>query len=679
MSYLLADPTAVLVAGGTGPARDRVESVLGDDTATDVLAAADVGEVRSTLSTRDDVGCVVALDVDESAFVDLYEDVRAVDADLPLVASTGRESVAPAVAERSDCRYLPESTPLGRLAAVIADALSTYARRRQTAADSGVLGTLLAEGDLSLFAKDDRGRYLRMADVPYTVGTGSIEGKTDREVFPYDQEAATEAYEDDLRVAETGEPIRGKLENFEGQGGDHWSEVTKLPWRDGDGEIQGVVGYSLDATERVRVKRQLERQRRRLDQFASYVSHDLRTPLQISVGSLERAREGHEEAFDRIERANERIEEIIDDLSSLAKGDRSDLDLSEEVLEVLDVGVPTTELAALVERVWAVHGTEDAAVEIDVPGGTEVVAETETVRPVLENLLKNALDHAGPNVTVRVGALERGFYVEDDGPGIPAAERDRILEDGYTTAEDGTGTGLAIVAETAHQQGWSVRVTDSEPGPDASPGARFEITGLPMVVPTATTPSAPVDLDESVDVGEVSMSGESTWDPVDETWRVVADGRDIWRDIDEFHFVHGAASDPVRIEGRLSGLDGPHEYSKAGLMVRDGLAEDAPFGFVGATAEHGTETLWREDRGADASSDQLEEPYEAYPWYRVEAVDGTVTLSWSTDGEEWQALDQRTVELESPLAVGLAVCGHSDDERCEATFESVSASELDDA
>ncbi|OYR57107.1 hypothetical protein DJ71_26370, partial [Halorubrum sp. E3] len=72
-----------------------------------------------------------------------------------------------------------------------------------------------------------------------------------------------------------------------------------------------------------------------------------------------------------------------------------------------------------------------------------------------------------------VGDLPDGFYVEDDGPGIPEAERDDVFESGHTTAEDGTGFGLAIVREIVEAHGWSVAVAEGAAG-----GARFEFTGV---------------------------------------------------------------------------------------------------------------------------------------------------------------------------------------------------------
>jgi signal transduction histidine kinase len=82
----------------------------------------------------------------------------------------------------------------------------------------------------------------------------------------------------------------------------------------------------------------------------------------------------------------------------------------------------------------------------------------------------DAADVTADDLTVRVGSLEeRGFYVADDGPGIPESERAQVLERGYTNAQGGTGLGLSIVKSIAEAHDWELRITDSEDG-----GARFE-------------------------------------------------------------------------------------------------------------------------------------------------------------------------------------------------------------
>lgn len=71
--------------------------------------------------------------------------------------------------------------------------------------------------------------------------------------------------------------------------------------------------------------------------------------------------------------------------------------------------------------------------------------------------------------------LPNGFYVADDGPGVPADERDQVFEFGHSGG-DGTGSGLAIVRSIAEAHDWTVSLTDSESG-----GARFEFTGVEFV------------------------------------------------------------------------------------------------------------------------------------------------------------------------------------------------------
>ena len=62
----------------------------------------------------------------------------------------------------------------------------------------------------------------------------------------------------------------------------------------------------------------------------------------------------------------------------------------------------------------------------------------------------------GDNVTVTAGELETGFYIEDDGFGIPEAERDDVFEPGFSTNPDGTGLGLRIAKQVAEAHNWKM-------------------------------------------------------------------------------------------------------------------------------------------------------------------------------------------------------------------------------
>jgi PAS domain S-box-containing protein len=228
--------------------------------------------------------------------------------------------------------------------------------------------------------------------------------------------------------------------------------------------LAGNTTVALDRLEQERRaserKRELERQNERLDDFASVVSHDLRNPLSVARGHLKLARDaGRKDSLERVADAHERMDRLIDDLLTLARQG-----------QVVGETEPA-DLERLAHEAWATVETTDATLSVRDVGTVE--ADPDRAVQLYENLFRNSVEHAGPDVEIEVGATGDGFYVADDGPGIPSEERERVLEHGYTTADDGTGFGLAIVVDIAEAHGWDVDVTESDEG-----GARFEITGV---------------------------------------------------------------------------------------------------------------------------------------------------------------------------------------------------------
>jgi PAS domain S-box-containing protein len=227
-----------------------------------------------------------------------------------------------------------------------------------------------------------------------------------------------------------------------------------------DGSELGRVGVIRDVSERKRRERELERRNERLDEFASIVSHDLRNPLDVARGHLDLAREGDDSPhLEAVSRAHDRMATLVDDLLTLAR-------------EGLDVESPEpVDLGAVTRECWRGVATADAALNVET--SRTVRADRSRLKQLLENLLRNAVTHGGEAVTITVGDLDDGFYVADDGPGIPEGERDEVFEAGRTTTPEGTGFGLAIVERVAEAHGWAVAVVESAEG-----GARFEFTGV---------------------------------------------------------------------------------------------------------------------------------------------------------------------------------------------------------
>jgi PAS domain S-box-containing protein len=214
------------------------------------------------------------------------------------------------------------------------------------------------------------------------------------------------------------------------------------------------LGYEI---KRHRNEWQLERTNERLDEFASIVSHDLRNPLNVAMLQLEHAREGEDptDHFREVATAHERMSTIIEETLTLARE-------GHVVEEKTTVSVPE-----VIENCWQTVETGDAtlAVREDI----RVDGDPDRMRHIFENLIRNAIEHAGPGVSVTVGGTESGFYVADDGPGIDRDRRDDVFDSGFSTSRTGTGFGLAIVQRIAEAHGWSVTVTESDSG-----GARFE-------------------------------------------------------------------------------------------------------------------------------------------------------------------------------------------------------------
>ena len=240
-------------------------------------------------------------------------------------------------------------------------------------------------------------------------------------------------------------------------------EVRLSPVRE-EGARVGQLAHLHDQTDRKQRRDRLKRQNEQLDRFASVISHDLRNPLDVALGRTNVLKERVDdpevvEQLEHISDAHGRMRRIITDVLSLARE-------GEEIDTREPVGVAT-----LAEDAWSTVATGDATLTVAVD--RTISADPDRLAQLFENLFRNAVQHAGPGVAVTVGPLEDGFYLADDGPGIPTAERERVLEPGYTASGSGTGLGLAIVENVVEAHGWDLTVTASDAG-----GAQFEVTGI---------------------------------------------------------------------------------------------------------------------------------------------------------------------------------------------------------
>lgn len=253
----------------------------------------------------------------------------------------------------------------------------------------------------------------------------------------------------------------------------------------------GVVLEHTERTEQRRAAVERDHYRGTLADVATVVSHDLRSPLSAARSWAELLETGPEVDTDRVTRmisALDRLNTMADDAVTLAR--------ETAVKECRPV-----ELGQVARETWT-HLDEHRS-RLIVEDIEPVLADEDTAALLFEHLLRNAVEHGStgdqtpddagdreaggrvgggtddtstePGVTVRVGPLADGFYVADDGPGIPEALGEELFEPGITTSDatDNTGLGLAIVERAADAHGWTVELVGSEAG-----GARFEVTGV---------------------------------------------------------------------------------------------------------------------------------------------------------------------------------------------------------
>ncbi len=216
-------------------------------------------------------------------------------------------------------------------------------------------------------------------------------------------------------------------------------------------------------------------------EFVADASHELRTPLTVIRGQLEvlAAQENPSSAeVTRVERLVQaeitRVSRLVDDLLVLAQAERTDFLRA----EAIDVRPFVTDL-------WdGMSLTADRRFELGTVADGSLEADPDRLAQALRNLARNAIEHTDEHSglvrldVTRLAPDRIRFAVLDDGPGIPADERERVFErfhrtDGGRTrsSSGGAGLGLAIVRAIAEAHKGTVRVRDSDNGR----GAAFEL------------------------------------------------------------------------------------------------------------------------------------------------------------------------------------------------------------
>ena len=432
---------------------------------------ADSVEGGLSILQSEDIDCILSdYHMPDRNGLDFLRTVRAEDDEIPFIlfTETGDETVASESISAGVTDYVIQEA-IGNQSELLANKITTHVehvRARRAAEYTNQQLRELAETTrnvLWVFSAD--WSEVRFINSAYE----DIFGQPVDALRDDPQSILAQVYEEDRdRVAQAMERVSngGSLQiEYRVEYSDEirlWVESRGQPGFDEDGEVDYVAGFTRDISEQKSREETLSEKRNQLEQFSSTVAHDLRNPLNIADGNLELAREECDsEHIDIAAEAISEMDVLIDELLALAqKGETIDERSHVEFTDLIQAGARNIVL--------------DAATR-DIRDTATLDCDPSRMREAIENLFRNAVEHGGEDVTIVAGVLDDGdgFYIEDDGPGIPADKRDVVFERGHSSSHHGSGLGLAIVEQIVDAHGWEIAA-----GEGADGGARFTISGV---------------------------------------------------------------------------------------------------------------------------------------------------------------------------------------------------------
>ena len=276
-----------------------------------------------------------------------------------------------------------------------------------------------------------------------------------------------------LRPVET---IRAAVADIGGSDLDH--RVVVPPGDDEIARLARTMNGMLD---------RLEDAARRQQRFVADASHELRSPLtrirtELEVDLAHPATADGDATRRSVLEETAGLQRLVDDLLQLARSDESAAPGRHEAVDLDDIVLRQARRLSVGDRVTVDASGVSAA---------QVVGDPDQITRAVGNVVDNAARHATSTITLTL--VERDgtavLSVADDGPGIPADQRNRIferftrLDDSRTAGDGGTGLGLAIARAIVERHGGTIEVD-----PDHSPGARF-VVRLPVASSPAEVPT----------------------------------------------------------------------------------------------------------------------------------------------------------------------------------------------
>ena len=180
----------------------------------------------------------------------------------------------------------------------------------------------------------------------------------------------------------------------------------------------------------------------------------------------------------------------------------------------------------------------------------------------------------------------------------------------------------------------------------------------------------------SGDVGGPSKKGATEFNASNGRYRITGSGANIWAKQDQFQFVWREMSGNFTVTATMQFLGQGEDHRKAGIMLRQSLDTDSPYGDIVIHGNGMPGIQWRSTKGEDTNTFDL--PFDGPGKYTVKLARNGVglTVSIAKDGAELKQVGRTEVRFQNPILVGLAVCSHKADASDTVVFSDVSVEQL---
>lgn len=306
-----------------------------------------------------------------------------------------------------------------------------------------------------VFYKDKENRFLRVNKYLENVTGMPKERLEGASLFDlYSKERAEAYWRDDLEVIRSGKPKRNIIEPLETPGGERIMQTDKIPYRDENGNIIGIIGFAIDVTERQRIDRMKS-------EFVALASHQLRTPLTAIRWIIERLTKVNgkmgklskkqRDYLDKVYDSNMRMLQLVQDLLNVSRLEEGNLRVEPRPRQFEDI------IAAVIEENKDLAAKRQCGLYFEKPKEKlpMIPLDESLVRQVVGNLLVNAIRYSDPCAQVKIKlekiAEDYLLAVVDNGIGIPSNEQSRIFTKFFRADRarkmhtEGSGLGLYIV------------------------------------------------------------------------------------------------------------------------------------------------------------------------------------------------------------------------------------------